>query len=363
MKRIITTVVILSMLLLLGACTSSKSSTPTTYYSQGSSGNETTMRTTTLTTKTASAPSDASGGDIAARMIVRNGDMTVMVENIKTAIDQISALAAQKGGWVVNSQVSPIGEGLSGSITIRIPAEQFDNTMKEIGALAVEVKSQSTSSRDVTQEYTDLNSKLTNLLATEQQYLEILKKATTVTDIMTVQSALANTRQEIEITKGQILYLETTTSTSLISVYLQQSALVAKINLSRTVVNADEAVSCSVDITGGFAPYSYAWDFGDKVTSTKMAPEHSYKSPGSFKVTVTVTDDHGSTVTEFRYITVAGGWNGGSVARAAWRALITFGRVLLNIAIWLGIFSFVWIPVGILVFFLVRRKKKGAKTQ
>jgi len=358
MKRIITTVVSLSMLLLLGACTSSKTSAP--YSSQMLIENETTTRMTTLATTTTST--DTSDTDIAVRMIVRNGDMTVMVDNIKTAIDRISALAALKNGWVVSSQVSPVGEGLTGSITIRVPAEEFDNAMRDIGALSVEVKAQSTSSRDVTQEYTDLNSKLTNLLATEQQYLEILKKATTVTDIMTVQSALARTQQDIEITKGQILYLERTSSTSLITVYLQQSALVAKINLSRTVVNADEVVSCSVEITGGFAPYSYAWDFGDKVTSTKIAPEHSYKSPGTYKVTVKLTDDHSSSITEFRYVTVAGGWDGGSVARAAWRALITLSRVLLNILIWIGIFSFVWIPVGALVFFLVRRKKKGSKT-
>lgn len=307
-----------------------------------------TIPQTTPSSPSAAAPSGSSQqpADIAARLIVRNGEMLVMVDNIKAAVDQIAQLAEQKKGFVVSSQVSPSGQGGTESITIRVPAEEFENTIKAITALAVELKSQSTSSRDVTQEYTDLNSRLTNLQATEQQYLKILEKATTIQEILDVQKELSNTRGQIEETKGQIQYLQQTSSTSQITVSLQQSKLMARIAVSRVVADVEQSISFSPDIAGGFTPLSYEWNFGDKSTSTETNPTHSYVSTGNFNVTLKVTDARGNSVTDKTNIVISGGWNGGSVARAAWRALLMFGKVVLNIVIWIGIFSPVWIIGG-----------------
>ena len=112
---------------------------------------------------------------------------------------------------------------------------------------------------------------------------------------------------------------------------------------------------------GGIAPYSWEWDFGDGNASTDDNPRHKYKSKGTYTVTLTVTDDRGNQDTEKRsdYITVLPGWSAGSIADSAWNGLVTFGRVLADILIWLGIFSPVWIVIGvILYFFWWRRRKK-----
>ena len=312
----------------------------------------------TPTTPPISGTTAQQANDITARLIVRNGNMLVMVDDFKNAIAQITTLTEQKKGFVVSSQVPQIQQGATGSIIIRVPADEFENTMKAINDLVVEVKSQSTSANDVTQEYTDLNSRLTNLLATEQQFLVILGKATTVTDILAVQKELSNTRQNIEVTKGQIQYLQQTSSTSLISVTLQQSKLIIKISPDRPLANVDEPIGFSVDITGGFTPFSYQWDFGDKVTSTQSNPVHTYASSGDRKVTLKVTDNKGNVATDQRTMTIFGGWDAGSVARTAWHGLVMFGRVLLNVLIWLGIFSPVWLIGGGITIFFIRRSRK-----
>jgi hypothetical protein len=229
--------------------------------------------------------------------------------------------------------------------------------------MADEVTYENISANDVTEEYIDLSAKLKNLEATEEQLLEIMKKAEKVEDILAVQRELTNTRDEIERTKGRMQYLEQTSETSLIEVQLTQSKLDVKLTaISGRDVRGGEKVYFRAEISGGFAPYTYKWDFGDKATSTDEAPVHAYSSAGKFTVSLTVTDDKGNTATDARadYITVQSGWNAGNIAKSAWKGLGAFGQVLADILIWLGIFSPVWI-IGGGVWFWVWRRRKGKK--
>ena len=158
------------------------------------------------------------------RMIVRTGDMSLVVEDVINARDAITQLAARFDGYVVSSQISGEEEEMRGWISIRVPDERFDQALAELRGLAVRVKSESTSSQDVTQEYTDLQARLNNAEATEKQYLALLEKATDVQDILSIYQSLSQVRQEIEQIKGQMQYLERTSSMSLISVYLEPQA-------------------------------------------------------------------------------------------------------------------------------------------
>jgi hypothetical protein len=158
------------------------------------------------------------------RMIVRTGDMSLVVKDVIQARDDIAQLAARFDGYVVSSQISGEEEEMRGWISIRVVDEKFDQALTELRALAVRVKSESTNSQDVTQEYTDLQARLNNAEATEKQYLALLEKATDVEDILKIYDSLSLVRQEIEQIKGQMQYLERTASMSLISAYLEPQA-------------------------------------------------------------------------------------------------------------------------------------------
>ena len=92
-------------------------------------------------------------------------------------------------------------------------------------------------------------------------------------------------------------------------------------------------------------------------------PSHEYKSAGEYTVSLKVTDDRGNTDSETRseYILVLPGWRAGSIASGAWNGLVTFGHVLADVFIWVGIFSPVWIVIGVIVYFAWwRRRRKRA---
>jgi len=309
-------------------------------------------------------PSQNGAGSIAIpdRMIVRNGNMSMLVEDIPGVLVEIANLAAGVEGYVVSSQNWRSGDRFYGNITIRVPVARFEQVMSQLADMAVEVTNQSTTSQDVTAEYIDLSAKLKNLEATEAQLLSIMQQATKVEDVLAVQRELTTVRGQIEQIKGSVQYLERTSAESLVTINLEQSKLSVKFTASRASVKMNEDLVFTPEIFGGFSPFSYGWDFGDGQTSTLAQPSHKYKSSGTYSVSLKVTDDHGNTFTETRqdYITVIqSGWSVGAVVSGTWGALVWVGRALVTAAIGLAILSPLWLGVG-LVIWLIRRRKKAA---
>jgi len=157
------------------------------------------------------------------RKIVREGLITLEVEEIAGSMDEIAEMADELNGYVVSSYKYEYERGVSGHITIRVPVEEFDEALVRLRQLAIAVPYETTEARDVTEEYVDLEAQLTNLLATEAQYLVLLEKAETVEEMLKVQKELSNVRGQIEQIEGRMKYLEQTSETSLIDVALQET--------------------------------------------------------------------------------------------------------------------------------------------
>jgi len=157
------------------------------------------------------------------RMIVREGSITLEVEDIAETMDEVARLAEELSGYVVSSYKREFERGVSGRITIRVPSEKFDEAFVRLRQLALAVPYETTTAKDVTEEYVDLEARLSNLRATEAQYLALLERAETVEDILKVQRELSNVRGEIEQIEGRMQYIERTSEMALIEVTLQET--------------------------------------------------------------------------------------------------------------------------------------------
>jgi chitodextrinase len=231
-------------------------------------------------------------------MIIRNGTLSLVVEDTASAIDQATQLAKDMGGYVVSSRTWQEGKKVAGAITIRVPAEFFTDAVRALKAMAVEVVTEDATSQDVTEEFVDLSSRLHNLEATEEQLLKIMESATEVKDVLAVQRELTKVQGQIEQTKGRLQYLERSSATSLIRITLREVGLDIRIVPSTRKTRVGEEIQFSARVAGGFPPYSYQWDLGDGTISTEEAPEHAYSQEGKFDLSLTITDDKGNTATE-----------------------------------------------------------------
>ena len=98
---------------------------------------------------------------------------------------------------------------------------------------------------------------------------------------------------------------------------------VASFSATPGVLSVQVDGSGSSDSDGTVA--GHAWDFGDGSTASGVTASHAYASPGSYTVTLTVTDDDGATASTAQQITVTAPPQPGSVM-----AQDDFARTLSN---------------------------------
>ena len=107
------------------------------------------------------------------RIIVRTVDMNIVVDDVAESVDAIGSVAQEMGGWLVSSSRA---EEHRGFVSVRVPAERLEEAILRLRAMAQDVKSEITSSRDVTDEYYDIQARLTNLEATEGALIKLLEQ-------------------------------------------------------------------------------------------------------------------------------------------------------------------------------------------
>lgn len=165
------------------------------------------------------------------QLIIRTGNLEIVVEDTEAAIDEIARRTNATGGWVVSSDVFQRGTDKSGSMTIRVPVEQFDAMMNEIEAMATEVLGSSTSGEDVTEEYVDRRARLENLEATADRVRSFLDEAENVEEALAVNAELSRLEGEIEAMRGRIQFLEQSAAYSTINVNITPDALAQPIEV------------------------------------------------------------------------------------------------------------------------------------
>ncbi len=162
---------------------------------------------------------------VSDRKIVKNGSLSLLVKKVEDAVGAVVNITEGAEGFVQSSNVyEGVSGAKSGSITIRVPFLYFDDTVAELKEIAIEVQRESSNARDVTEQFIDLEARLKNLRAEENQYQEIMKRAVTIENTLSVASRLYDARGRIEQVEGQLKYLSDETDMSLVTISLTEEA-------------------------------------------------------------------------------------------------------------------------------------------
>jgi len=166
-----------------------------------------------------------SSGDHADRQVVRSGTLEIIATDPLKEAEQLSNLATNFSGFIVSSKITGSDQRMrSAQVTMRIPAEYFDQAREQVRAIAKAVDQETVEARDVTREYVDQEATLRNCLAEEAQYLTILKRATAVKDILEVSSKLAEVRGRIGQLEADLRLLHHEVEMSLLTINITAMA-------------------------------------------------------------------------------------------------------------------------------------------
>src|SRR2546422_26913 len=111
---------------------------------------------------------------------------------------------------------SASGDDRRANLTIRVPALRFDDALNQIKQLEGEVATSNVDTKDVTDQFVDLQARLGAKQSEEQRYLALLNRANTIDEILKVDASLANVRTQVEQLTAQINGIKSRTEFSTI---------------------------------------------------------------------------------------------------------------------------------------------------
>ncbi|MEL6923745.1 MAG: DUF4349 domain-containing protein [Bacteroidota bacterium] len=162
---------------------------------------------------------DASQVNVAPKLI-RTASIVLEVEDYTAARAAFGQLLEKYEARLASEQERRNSYSIENTIRIRVNPDQLNAVLSDLEKLAYHVSSKSVQTDDVTRQYVDLETRLASKRAVVEQYRSILKKATTIQDILAVEDKLRQVVEEIESSEGQLRYLKDQVSLSTIDATL-----------------------------------------------------------------------------------------------------------------------------------------------
>ncbi len=200
------------------------------------------------------------------QMIIMNANLQIAADDPGKAMSEIQKMAADMGGFTVSSYIykTYTSDGIevpAANVTVRVPAEKLNTALDQIKALtgdpAKYTLSENISGQDVTQEYTDLKSRLRNLQEADAKLSELYNTATKTEDALAIYQQKVQVTEQIEVIKGQMQYYEQASAKSAITVSIVAKATIAPITIAgwQPVGVARDAVQALINFGKGFVNF------------------------------------------------------------------------------------------------------------
>lgn len=156
------------------------------------------------------------------RKLIFSADLSLVVEDPAAVIQDARQWVEARGGFVEQSEIQLGGYA---SLVLRVPQQAYEDTLAHLRALAVEVQRDESGRVDVTQQFADLDARLTNLKAAEVELRALMTEARelggTAEDVMTVYRQITETRGQIDSLQAQFNVLSEQIALSTIQVQLK----------------------------------------------------------------------------------------------------------------------------------------------
>ncbi len=156
--------------------------------------------------------------------IIKNAQCRFKVSSVDSTTASAQKIATSYSGYISDMRFTNDSYRRENRFTVRVPQKHFEEVLERLTALAEFVEIKDISSKDVSEEYVDLQSRLKTKLEVKQRYDDILRtKAKTVEDILLAEEKLRVLQEEIEAAQGRLQFLSSKVALSTIQVDLYET--------------------------------------------------------------------------------------------------------------------------------------------
>jgi hypothetical protein len=182
--------------------------------------------------------------------IIKTGDIKFETNDLDATYKQITTAIKSHKATIQNDTEGTEYGSVFRKLIVRVPSATFDLFLSDISKGVSYFDNKEISSQDVTEEYIDIDARLKAKKVLESRYLELLKKANKVSEMLEIEAQLSSIREEIEAKEGQLRYMQSQISMSTITIEFYKKVAVeggATISYASKIWNA---------ITSGFNGFS-----------------------------------------------------------------------------------------------------------
>ena len=164
-----------------------------------------------------------------SRKIIKNGDISFEARDVKATRKALITATKKLNGYIAKETESGYEDDRKNyTLHIKVPAENFDALLESISTTAEKIDSKNIHIQDVTAEFIDTKTRIHNKKALEKRYLELLSKASKITDMLAIEDKLGEIRAEIESTEGQFLQMQNQVAYSTMEITFYTKSIVTE---------------------------------------------------------------------------------------------------------------------------------------
>lgn len=174
------------------------------------------------------------------RKIIKNGSITFKTDDLEETKQFIKSISVKYKAVLLSDNISSYGERRSNTIVLKLLPTKFDSVISEISGKFGKIENLNISNEDVTAEFIDLEARMKVKKELETQFIELLKKAKTVTETLEIERELSKIREEIESVEGRFKYLKSQIAYSTLNIEFYENIpeyLSLKGEFSRSLAN------------------------------------------------------------------------------------------------------------------------------
>ncbi len=154
--------------------------------------------------------------------LILTADLMIETKTFELSCADIEAMAVSVGGYIESSGVFGETGNRRATYTLRVPQEQFETVFQRIGETC-HVVSSNRWSEDVTEQYTDTETRLATLRTKHERLLALLDKAAELEDIISLENALADCEYEIDTLTGELRRYDNLVGFSAINITIEET--------------------------------------------------------------------------------------------------------------------------------------------